>query len=57
VQGPDLYERMQGGILGDALGSIFSALGTSLPNTTFSQNNGVISLTRVASRQVRFTKS
>ena len=33
------------------LSSIFSALATSLPLTTFAQNNGVISLTAVASRQ------
>lgn len=32
------------------LTSLLSALGTSLPNTTFSQNNGVIALTRCASR-------
>ena len=52
LQGPDLYERMQGGILGNAISSIFSILGTSLPNVAFAQNNGVIALTRVASRQV-----
>lgn len=33
------------------LGSTFSVLATSLPLTTFAQNNGVISLTAVASRQ------
>lgn len=43
-------ERVQGGLLGDGLSSLFAAFGTSLPNTTFSQNNGVISLTRCASR-------
>lgn len=32
------------------LSGIFSALGTSLPLTTFAQNNGVIALTAVASR-------
>lgn len=37
MQGPDLYERIQGGLLGDGLSSFFAALATSLPNTTFSQ--------------------
>jgi xanthine/uracil permease len=46
LQGKGLYERIQGGLLGDGLSSLFAALATTLPNTTFSQNNGVISLTR-----------
>jgi uric acid-xanthine permease len=50
AQDEELYKRIQGGITGDALSSFFAALATSLPNTTFSQNNGVISLTRCASR-------
>jgi NCS2 family nucleobase:cation symporter-2 len=40
----------QGGLLGDSVSSFLAALAFSMPNTTFSQNNGVISLTRVASR-------
>eukprot|EP00873_Tetraselmis_striata_P000948 jgi/Tetstr1/421212/TSEL_001117.t1 len=39
-----------GGLLGDSVSSFLAALAFSMPNTTFSQNNGVISLTRVASR-------
>lgn len=35
---------IQGGLTADAILSIFAALGTAMPNTTFSQNNGVISL-------------
>eukprot|EP01026_Neomeris_dumetosa_P027066 TRINITY_DN2202_c1_g1_i18.p1 TRINITY_DN2202_c1_g1~~TRINITY_DN2202_c1_g1_i18.p1 ORF type:complete len:568 (-),score=65.47 TRINITY_DN2202_c1_g1_i18:386-2089(-) len=42
--------RIKGGLLGDGLSSIFAALATTMPNTTFSQNNGVIALTRCASR-------
>eukprot|EP01025_Chloroclados_australasicus_P066445 TRINITY_DN916_c1_g1_i1.p1 TRINITY_DN916_c1_g1~~TRINITY_DN916_c1_g1_i1.p1 ORF type:complete len:581 (-),score=60.91 TRINITY_DN916_c1_g1_i1:347-2089(-) len=49
-EGPAHMARIKGGLLGDGLSSIFSALATSMPNTTFSQNNGVISLTRCASR-------
>jgi hypothetical protein len=46
-----LASRIQGGLLTDAIAAFFGALATSLPNTTFAQNNGVISLTRCASRQ------
>lgn len=37
LQGQAAYERVQGGLLGDALSSFFAALATSMPNTTFSQ--------------------
>lgn len=43
------HERIQGGLLADGLYSAISCLAMSMPNTTFSQNNGVISLTRCAS--------
>eukprot|EP00798_Chlamydomonas_sp_ICE-L_P005798 gene5798-6079_t len=43
-------EAIQGGLLADSINSFFAALAMNLPNTTFSQNNGVIALTRVASR-------
>lgn len=33
---------IQGGLLSDGINSILSGLFTSMPNTTFSQNNGVI---------------
>ncbi len=38
------------GLLADGLNSILAVLMTSPPNTTFSQNNGVIAITRCASR-------
>jgi len=45
------YEKsIQGGLLSDGVCSFFAALATSMPNTTFSQNNGVIALTKCASR-------
>lgn len=44
-------QRIRGGLLGDGISSFLAALGTSMPNTTFSQNNGVIALTRCASRR------
>lgn len=40
TEGPDHDRHVQGGLLGDGLWSILACLGTSMPNTTFSQNNG-----------------
>ena len=48
-----LYERrLRGGILADGLNSMLATLFGSFPTTSFSQNNGVIQLTGVASRRV-----
>lgn len=43
------WERVRGGILGDALNSFIATIFCAFPNTTFSQNNGVIRLTGVSS--------
>jgi len=51
---PTLDTRIQGGILTDGLGSLLSGLFTTLPNTTFSQNNGAISLTRCANKRTGY---
>lgn len=49
----DLYiKRIKGGVLGDGVNSALAAMFNTFPNTTFSQNNGVIQLTGVASRFV-----
>jgi len=48
TSGPDANSRVQGGLLADGLASMISALFTSMPNTTFSQNTGVIAATRCA---------
>lgn len=53
--GEDFTRRVKGALLNDGISGIFSALATSLPLTTFAQNNGVISLTNVASRQAGFS--
>lgn len=51
----DLYvERIAGGVFGDGVNSALAAIFNSFPNTTFSQNNGVIQMTGVASRRVGF---
>ncbi len=52
VKGPLYMKRIKGGILGDGCSSLLAATFNSLPMTTFSQNNGVIQLTGVASRHV-----
>lgn len=49
--GPSHDRRIRGSLLNDGVSGIFGALATSMPMTTFAQNNGVISLTAVASRQ------
>lgn len=49
----DLYiKRIKGGVLGDGFNSMLASALNTFPNTTFSQNNGVIQLTGVASRYV-----
>ncbi|KAG2448886.1 hypothetical protein HYH02_006235 [Chlamydomonas schloesseri] len=54
VNTEDGTRRIKGALLNDGISGIFSALATSLPLTTFAQNNGVISLTNVAARQAGF---
>jgi uric acid-xanthine permease len=50
----EYQETIQGGITSDAFGSILASLFTSMPNTTFAQNNGVIAMTRCASRRAGY---
>ena len=57
VEGPVFIRRLEGGILADGAGSFLAGLLNSMPNTTFSQNNGVIGLTGVASRRVGYAVS
>lgn len=45
----EYQESIQGGLTADAVSSFLASLFTTLPNTTFSQNNGVIALTKCAS--------
>ncbi|WP_346351111.1 nucleobase:cation symporter-2 family protein [Oceanimonas sp. AH20CE76] len=52
VKGPIYINRIRGGVLGDGINSMIAAVFNSMPSTTFSQNNGVIALTGVASRFV-----
>jgi xanthine/uracil permease len=51
----DFYATsLQGGLTSDGFNSIWACLMMSMPNTTFSQNNGVISMTKCASRRAGF---
>ena len=52
VEGDVYKKRIKGGILGDGVNSGIAAIFNTFPNTTFSQNNGVIQMTGVASRHV-----
>ncbi|WP_300655618.1 nucleobase:cation symporter-2 family protein [Pseudomonas sp.] len=54
VSGPLYLRRIKSGVLADGCNSALAAMFNSLPMTTFSQNNGVIQLTGVASRHVGF---
>ncbi|MEL6870458.1 MAG: solute carrier family 23 protein [Pseudomonadota bacterium] len=52
ITGQPFWRRVRGGILADAINSAIAALFSTFPNTTFSQNNGVIRMTGVSSRRV-----
>jgi xanthine permease XanP len=54
IEGPIYFRRLQGGILGDGINSMIAAAFNTFPNTTFSQNNGVIQLTGVGSRYIGY---
>ena len=52
ISGVNYINRIKSGILGDGVNSAIAALFNTFPNTTFSQNNGVVQLTGIASRHV-----
>lgn len=54
VTGPKYLKRLRAGVLGDGVNSLIAATFNTFPNTTFSQNNGVIHLTGIASRYVGY---
>lgn len=54
ITGKIYFDRIKGGILGDGVNSGIAAIFNTFPNTTFSQNNGVIQLTGIGSRYVGF---
>jgi xanthine permease XanP len=54
TRGDDYWSRVRGGVMADGVNSLLAACLGSFPNTTYAQNNGVIQLTGVASRQVGY---
>ena len=40
--------------MGDGINSLIAGIFNTMPNTTFSQNNGIIQLTGIASRKVGY---
>ncbi|MFC0268479.1 uracil-xanthine permease family protein [Kushneria aurantia] len=52
TSGVDYQRRIRGGVLADGVNSMLAGLFNTFPNTTFSQNTGVIHLTGVASRYI-----
>ncbi|GAN08234.1 purine permease protein [Mucor ambiguus] len=51
IEGKTFEERCQGGLLADGLSGVFSGLANSMGVVTFSQNNGIIAVTRCANRR------
>ncbi|WMC11090.1 nucleobase:cation symporter-2 family protein [Oceanimonas pelagia] len=54
VSGPVYMKRLKGCVLGDGVNSSLASIFNTFPVSTFSQNNGVIQMTGVASRHVGF---
>ena len=52
VSGETYLKRIRGGVLGDGVSSAIAAVFGAFPNTTFSQNNGVIQITGIGSRHI-----
>lgn len=52
IEGKTYEKRVSGGLLADGLNTMFVSLFGSFPTTSFSQNNGVIQMTGVASRRI-----
>lgn len=52
IQGQEFQSRLKGGVMADGLVSVAASAMSSLPLTTFAQNNGVIQMTGVASSYI-----
>lgn len=52
ITGEGYIQRIKNGVLGDGINSMIASALNSFPNTTFSQNTGVIQLTGIASRYI-----
>lgn len=54
THGQAFWNRLRGGIFSDAIATTLAACLSAFPTSSFSQNNGVIQLTGVGSRQVGY---
>lgn len=54
IKGGVYFKRLKGGILGDGVNSLLAAVFNTFPNTTMSQNNGLIQITGVGSRYIGY---
>ncbi len=54
TKGDVYWSRIRGGVMADGVNSLLAGCLGIFPNTTYAQNNGVIQLTGVASRQVGY---
>ncbi|ORY98192.1 Xanthine/uracil/vitamin C permease [Syncephalastrum racemosum] len=54
TEGPSFEKRIQGGLLTDGVLGIFSGLGTTMSTVLFTQNNGILAVTRCASRMAGY---
>jgi xanthine permease XanP len=52
ITGEGYIQRIKSGVLGDGINSMIAAMLNSFPNTTFSQNTGVIQITGIASKYI-----
>lgn len=48
-------EEIEGGLLADGFGSMFSTMFNAMPNTSFGQNVGIVTNTKVVNKSVVFT--
>ncbi|WP_299690272.1 nucleobase:cation symporter-2 family protein [uncultured Vibrio sp.] len=54
ISGPKYIRRLKAGVLADGVNSLIASIFNTFPNTTFSQNNGVIHFTGIASRYIGY---
>jgi xanthine permease XanP len=54
IKGGTYFRRLKAGILGDGFNSWLASVFNTFPNSTMSQNNGLISLTGVGSRYIGY---
>jgi xanthine permease XanP len=54
TRGDDYWSRIRGAVVADGVNSMLAACLGIFPNTTYAQNNGIIQLTGIASRQVGY---